>query len=634
MRYVIATAGHVDHGKSSLVKALTGINPDRLIEEQQRQMTIDLGFAWFTLPSGDEVGIVDVPGHRDFISNMLAGVGSIDAVVIVVAADEGVMPQTVEHIMILDLLEVTRGLIAITKTDLIQDQDWLGLVEKDIRDAVQRTNLHGFPLVRVSAVTGNGISELVEQLQKILTTVERQELNEDAHLAVDRVFSIKGFGTVVTGTLRGGELKTGDEVEILPGKKTGRIRNIETHKQKLDKAIPGSRVALNITGVDMNDINRGNVVVKPGSVKSALRLDAQIRIDPSASGALKHNDQVKLYHGTAETLARVRTLGKDSILPGESGLSQLELTEPLVAWKGDLFVIRRPSPQETIGGGRIINTAPQKRYKRYSEKTLRNLDAQRSGSVWEFYSILIEEKEFISKSDLEQSLQKNGFVLADEKENLRAHNAFIEFSTGCFKKDHLQFFTTRKKLNDLTKRINTDLLLMYKNSSLISGIPISLINKKFGMEECVLQALLDQHLLSDLLRIKKGYLVRNDRIIQFLEKDLRKIERMDNLIEKEPFAPPALNVIQEITGNELFQALIFTEKLVQVDDSIVFRDKEFNTMKDQLIQFLEEHGEISLAQFRDLLNTSRKYALAFLDYMDRMEVTERVGEIRKLKTSG
>ncbi len=634
MKYVIATAGHVDHGKSSLVKALTGIDPDRLIEEQQRQMTIDLGFAWFTLPSGDEVGIVDVPGHRDFISNMLAGVGSIDAVIVVVAADEGVMPQTIEHIMILDLLEINKGLIAITKTDLVQDQDWLGLVEKDIRDAVQDTNLHDFPFVHVSAVTGSGIPKLVELLQKILTAVERQELNEDAHLAVDRVFSIKGFGTVVTGTLRGGELKTGDEVEILPGKKTGRIRNIETHKQKLDKAIPGSRVALNITGVDMNDINRGNVVVKPGSVKSTLRLDAQIRIIPSASGALKHNDQVKLYHGTAETLARVRTLGKDILLPGESGFVQLELMNPLVAWKGDHFVIRRPSPQETIGGGQIINTAPQRRYKRYSEKTLRNLDAQRSGSIWEVFSIFIEEKGFVSKADLEQFLLKNGFTLSGEEVNLRMHNEFVEFSTSCFKKEILHFFTTRKKLNDLAKKINTDLILIYKDSSLMPGVPISLMSKKIGMEEHVLQSLLDQGLLGEDFGVKKGYLYRKDRAIQLSEKDLRKIERMDSLIEKEPFAPPASNVIQEITGSELFQALLFVEKLVQVDDSIVFRTKEFNTMRDHLLQFLEENGEISLAQFRDLLNTSRKYALAFLDYMDRMDVTERVGEIRKLKTSG
>jgi len=634
MKYVIATAGHVDHGKSTLVKALTGINPDRLIEEQQRQMTIDLGFAWFTLSSGDEVGIVDVPGHRDFISNMLAGVGSIDAVIVVIAADEGVMPQTVEHIMILDLLEIKRGLIAITKTDLIQDQNWLELVEKDIRDAIQDTTLQDFPFVCVSAVNGNGLSELVDLLQKVLSNVERKEISGDPHLAVDRVFSIKGFGTVVTGTLRGGELKAGEDVEILPTEKIGRIRSIETHKQKIDEAVPGSRVALNITGVDVHEINRGNVVVKPGSVESTLRLDAQVRIISSASGALKHNDQVKLYHGTAEVLARVRTLGKDAILPGESGLAQLELLDPLIAWKGDHFVIRRPSPQETIGGGQIINTAPQRRYKRYSEKTLQNLDAQRSGSIWEVFSMLIKEKVIVSKADLEQYLLKSGFVLADEEENLQAHNELIKFFTNCTKKDLIQFFTVQKKLNDLAEKIKVDLLLAYKNSSLIPGIPTSIMSKKIGMEECVLQALLDQGLLGEDLGFKKGYLYRKDRKIQFSEKDLRKIERMDSLIEKEPFTPPALDVIQEIIGGELLQALLFLEKLVRMDDSIVFRDEEFNHMKDQLILFLEKHDEITLAQFRDLLNTSRKYALAFLDHMDKMGVTERVGEIRKIKASG
>ncbi|MGV8025307.1 MAG: selenocysteine-specific translation elongation factor [Anaerolineaceae bacterium] len=634
MKYVIATAGHVDHGKSSLVKALTGINPDRLKEEQQRQMTIDLGFAWFTLPSGDEVGIVDVPGHRDFISNMLAGIGSIDAVLLVVAADEGVMPQTLEHIMILDLLEINKGLIAITKTDLIQDQDWLRLVEKDIRDAIRDTNLQDFPFVPVSIVNGSGISELVQILQNILSTVEHQELNEEPHLAVDRVFSIKGFGTVVTGTLRGGELKVGEEVEILPTKKVGRIRSIETHKQKLEKAATGSRVALNITGVDVNEIYRGNVIVRPGSVRSTLRLDAQIRIISSASGALKHNDQVKLYHGTSEMLARVRTLGKDAIQPGDSGLVQLELSTPLVGWKGDRFVIRRPSPQETIGGGQIINPVSSKRYKRYSEKTMLSLDAQRAGSVWDVFSLLIEEKILISKADLEQSFLNEGFTFSDEQDELRTHAEFMEFSTICSQKDLVQFFTTKEELIDLSEKINSDLSQIYQSSSSAPGILLTLMSKKIGVEDCVLHTLLDQGLLDANLGLKKGYLFHKDRQIQFSEKDLHKIERLDNCMEKEPFTPPSLEAIQEITGNDLLQTLLFMEKLIQVDDSIIFRDIEFNQIKDQLIQFLEKHDEITLAQFRDLLNTSRKYALAFLDSMDKMGVTERVGEIRKLKTSG
>jgi len=634
MKYVIATAGHVDHGKSSLVKAISGMNPDRLAEEQQRQMTIDLGFAWFTLPSGDEVGIVDVPGHRDFISNMLAGVGSIDAVIIVVAADEGVMPQTIEHIMILDLLEVKRGLIAVTKTDLIQDQDWLGMVEKDIREAIRDTNLRNFPFVYVSAVTGAGIAELLEMLQKILAAIERKREDRDAHLAIDRVFSMKGFGTVVTGTLLGGALEVGTDVEILPAEKRGRIRGIETHKQKLDRALPGSRVALNINGVDVSEIKRGDVVVKPQTVKPTFRLDAQVRIIPSASGALKHNDSIKLYHGTAEINARVRTLGKDAIMPGEDGLVQLELQAPIIAWKGDRFILRRPSPQETIGGGQIINAASQRRYKRYSEKTLRSLSAQNSGSVWEIYTLLVEEKGVVPGSALEQSLLKEGFDFSDEKENLVIHDEFIQFFANCPKKDPVQFYTTKSKLNAMAEKINADLLLAYKDSPLIPGIPLSLMSEKLGISDCILEVLIDQGFLGDALISKKGYLCKKDRMIQFSEKDLRKIERLDILFEKEPFAPPSPETIQAITGNDLYQALIFMDKIIPIADSIVFRDKECNVMKSGLIKYLEEQGEITLAQFRDMFGTSRKYALAFLEYMDRLGITVRVDEVRKLKRIG
>lgn len=633
MKYVLATAGHVDHGKSTLVKALTGIDPDRLAEERERQMTIDLGFAWFTLPSGDEVGIVDVPGHRDFIENMLAGVGSIDAALVVVAADEGVMPQTIEHITILDLLNIDKGVVAITKSDLVQDQEWMDLVEKDIRDAVKNTHLAKFPLVKVSAVIGEGLPELMAHLQEIFSQIERKGFKGKPRLAIDRVFSIKGFGTVVTGTLLNGEIHNGDEVEILPAGKFGRIRGIESHKTKVEKAMPGSRVALNIAGVDTGEINRGNVVVEPGSVKPTSRLDAQISIVPKASHALKHNDQVKLFHGTAEVLARVRVLGEEKIDPGETGLAQLELSAPLVAWKDDHFVIRRPSPQETIGGGQIIDTAPKRRYKRHAEKTLRNLEAQLSGSSWEIFSLLAVEKRIVPESLLKESLVKNGFVFVEEIENFKKHPEFITFSTGTLK-NTMQFFTTRPVLDELSAAVDASLLLAYKNSPLTPGVLLSAMSKKIGIEESVLRAILDQTLLKNDLQLTGEYLCKKDHKIQFSENDLRKIDRLNSLMQKQPYAPPSLEIIQETAGRELLQAFLFMGKLVQLDDEIVFRVEEFNFMQEQLIKFLKQHGEITLAQFRDLLQTSRKYALAFLDYMDKTGVTERVGESRKLKHAG
>lgn len=634
MKYVIATAGHVDHGKSALVTALTGVDPDRLAEEQKRQMTIDLGFAWFTTPAGDEVGIVDVPGHRDFISNMLAGVGGIDAVLLVVAADEGVMPQTREHITILDLLEIKNGLIVVTKTDLVQDAAWLEMIEKDIRDAVHGTLLQDFPIVHVSSPTRKGIPELVDHLQSILSKVDRKEQNGEPRLAIDRVFSIKGFGTVVTGTLQGGELEIGEEVQILPADKNGRIRGIETHKQKLERAVPGSRVALNISGVDVGELERGNVVVKPAAVKPTLRIDAQVRIIPSANAPLSHNDRVKLYHGTNEVLARVRTLGKDAIRPGESGMVQLELAAPLVGWKGDHFILRRPSPQETIGGGTIINPISHRRYKRYSEKTMLNLDAQRAGSVWDVFRLLIQERPLISKPELEQALQKEGFDFQNEQGVLRAQPDFVEFSTLCPQKELVRFFTTREALAKLSSMMDAELSVVHQSSSELPGVPVYDFCKKLGVEKCVLQALFDQQFLSENLGIKQEYLYRKDRALQFSEKDRRKIERLDIMMERASFAPPSLEMIKEITGHELLQTLLFAGKLIRVEDTILIRDVEFQQMKDRLMRFLEKHDEITLAQFRDLLNTSRRYALAFLEYMDTAGVTVRVGESRKMKTSG
>ena len=318
---VIGTAGHVDHGKSTLIEALTGIHPDRLKEEREREMTIDLGFAWMTLPASEdeeaeEIGIVDVPGHRDFIENMLAGIGGIDAALFVVAADEGVMPQTREHLAILDLLQIQGGVVALTKIDMVDDSDWLDLVEADIYDTLQGTVLEQAPIVRVSAKARLGLDELKAALKDSLATkAPRADLNRP-RLPVDRTFTIAGFGSVVTGTLSDGELQVGDEVEILPQKLRGRIRGLQTHKRKEQIAIPGSRTAVNITGVSLEQIERGNVVAHPGDYRPTQRLDVQFRLLSDASQPVKHNMEVKLYLGATEVLARLRLLGAESSTPG------------------------------------------------------------------------------------------------------------------------------------------------------------------------------------------------------------------------------------------------------------------------------------------------------------------------------
>lgn len=634
MRYVIATAGHVDHGKSTLVKAITGMDPDRLEEEQRRQMTIDLGFAWFTTPRGDEIGIVDVPGHRDFISNMLAGVGGIDAVIVVVAADEGLMPQTIEHIHILDLLARDKGIIAITKVDMVQDKEWFALVEQEIRDSIAGTSLQLFPIVHVSAVTGEGISTLLETLQQVLSTIERQKSESSPRMAIDRVFSVKGFGTVVTGTLLDGDLQLGNEIDILPSGKHGRIRGIQTHKSKLQKAEAGSRVALNINGLEVSDIKRGDVVVLPGTLMSTTRFDGEVHLVASIADGLKHNDHVKLFHGTAEVMARARTLGTEMIQPGESGFVQFELQEPIVLRKGDRFILRRPSPAQTIGGGYVINVTSSRKYKRFTEKTLNNLSALSSGSPMAILSLLIEERTAVSTLDLQNALEKEGLEPSKALRELQMNDRVIQFPVVCPQKSETSFVTTGEKVKEVSGLLYEELVAEHERSALIPGLLLSKAAKLIRVRECVLQAMLEQGLFDPAWRCQMGFVCYEGLEIEFSEKDDRKIRQLDAAIQQNPFAPPVMEEMSAITGSDLLQALIFKKKLIPVSSTILFREQEFEQMKEALIHYLETNDGITLAQFRDLFHTSRKFALAFLDYMDELGVTVREDEVRKLCHSG
>jgi selenocysteine-specific elongation factor len=372
--HVIGTAGHVDHGKSTLIAALTGTHPDRLKEEQEREMTIELGFAWLNLPNGEEVGIIDVPGHRDFIGNMLAGIGGIDAVLLVIAADEGVMPQTREHLAILDLLQIRTGIVVLTKIDVIDDPAWLDLIEGDIHSILTGTVLANAPLVRVSSRTKAGIKDLINLLSSVLeNTPARPDLGRP-RLPIDRVFSISGFGTVVTGTLQDGKLQTGEEIEIQPAGLTGRIRGLQGHNKKEGIALAGSRTAINISGLNVEEINRGDVVVHPGQYHPGRILDVNFRLLPDVNGPIRHGSEIKLFIGTSETIAKIRLLGVETLEPGQSGWLQLELRSPVIALRGDRFILRRPSPSETLGGGTVVDPQPKNRHKRFSLDEIKKLE--------------------------------------------------------------------------------------------------------------------------------------------------------------------------------------------------------------------------------------------------------------------
>ena len=380
MAYVIGTAGHVDHGKSTLVEALTGIDPDRLAEEKERAMTIDLGFAWLTLPSDEAVGIVDVPGHRDFIENMLAGIGGIDLVLFIIAADEGVMPQTREHLAILDLLEIPGGIIALTKADLIDDPEWLDLVMLDVIEVVAGTVLEDAPIIPVSALDGRGLDDLLAALAEALSERAPRPDRGRPRLPIDRVFTISGFGTVVTGTLVDGALATGDEVAILPRDLPARVRGLQSHKDTIEIARPGSRVAVNLSGVDTTDILRGDVVTLPGLLAGSKLIDVRFRQLPEASRALRHNAEVKFFSGAAETVARVRLLGVRELLPGEEGWLQLDLVDALALDRGDRFILRYPSPTETIGGGDVLDPHPPYLWRRFKDEVIDRLETLAEGT--------------------------------------------------------------------------------------------------------------------------------------------------------------------------------------------------------------------------------------------------------------
>ena len=480
---VIGTAGHVDHGKSTLIEALTGVHPDRLKEEREREMTIDLGFAWMTLPSGEadqaeEVGIVDVPGHRDFIENMLAGIGGIDAALFVVAADEGVMPQTREHLAILDILQIQGGVVVLTKTDMVSDPDWLDLVESDLHEVLANTVLAEAPILRVSARTGAGIPELKKKLGEVLAQrPPRPDFNRP-RLPVDRVFTIAGFGSVVTGTLADGSMHVGDEIEILPQGLRSRVRGLQTHKQKEQVAVPGSRTAVNISGIALEQIQRGNVIAHPGDYRPTQRIDVRFRLLEDVSQPLKHNTEVKLFIETAEVVARLRLLGVEELSPGEEGWLQLELHQPVVTIRGDRYILRRPSPGETLGGGVVVDPNPKGRHKRFAAETLASLEALSKGTPAD---ILLQAllalgaaplKEVYTRANLEAEMSREALqelVQTGQIVNLEEKPGSSEATGSSFTQDDLVL--SRGYWEQLAQRILSETGNYHRNFPLRRGLP-------------------------------------------------------------------------------------------------------------------------------------------------------------------
>ena len=614
--YVLGTAGHIDHGKSVLVQALTGIDPDRLREEKERGMTIDLGFAWLKLPSGREVGIVDVPGHERFVRNMLAGVGGIDLAMLIVAANEGIMPQTREHLAIVDLLEISNGIVVITKKDLV-DEELLILARMEVEELINTTTLSGSPVVAVSALTGEGLPELVAMIDEMISSTEpRRDLGRP-RLAIDRVFTMAGSGTVVTGTLIDGSLSVGQEVEIVPPALKSRLRGLQSHKTRLDTATPGSRVAANLVGINTSQLQRGDVVTRPGGLTPATLLTLNLQLLGYLHRPLKHGTTVSFHTGAAEAMAKVRLLEGDELKPGQSTWAQVTLDRPTVAVNGDHFIIR--SPMETLGGGRIVE-APAKRLRRFRPDVIENLKAKEAGTAEEMVLALVATKQPLATSVLVSELNLKADEIKDAVDTLVEQGKAVDLG----EEDH-PLLVTAGKWEGFIQITTTTLQEYHRKFPTRLGMPKLELGSRLKLGAHAATAI--QKLAAQGVVVDEGMLVRLPaHQIQLTQVQRAKMDAFLRSLTGNPYAPPG-DLIPE---PDLLNLLIEQRQVVKISNDVVFAASAYDEMVAKVTARIRAQGQVTLAEARDMFQTSRKYAQALLEHLDGKKITRRVGDVRVL----
>jgi len=631
---IVGTAGHIDHGKTTLIKALTGRNTDRLKEEKERGISIELGFTYFDLPSGRRAGIIDVPGHEKFIKNMLAGAASVDVVVLVIAADEGVMPQTKEHMNILSMLKVKKGIIALTKKDMV-DPEWLEMIVEQVREEVSHTFLKDASIIPVSSITGDGMGDLINEIDRITEIVEQKDTQTIFRLPIDRVFSISGFGTVVTGTLLSGTINEGDKIEVYPQKIESRVRSIQVHDKNVKIAYAGQRVALNIANVKVEEIERGCVIAKPGSLDATMMIDARLELLADAEKSIDNRDRLRLYHETSEIMCRVVLLDREELKPGEDAFVQLRLEESMACQKGDRFVIRFYSPMVTIGGGTVLDPNPPKR-KRFKEDVLEELKIKEQGDptdIAEQY-ILKLSSDFPERREL---LKITGNMSADKFDDiidkLKQKNAVVVFKLGAD-----IHFAHKAYLNDLGSKIEGILKLFHDKNPLKYGISKEELKSKAleDMKQRLSDAVFVYFEASDVIKVNGQYVSLKEFEISF---NKTQSEIRDFLLKKfreNKYNPPKLNELMQTMSfdknevQKVYNSLIDMGDLVKVDEEIVFAKEAYNESIELLKTFINDNKSIQLGEFRDLLGTSRKYAIALLDCFDQNKITKRQEDKRIL----
>ena len=620
--YVIGTAGHVDHGKSTLVKALTGIDPDRFPEEKAREMTIDLGFAWMALPSGREVSIVDVPGHERFIKNMLAGVGAIDLALLIVAADESVMPQTREHLAILDILQITRGLVVVTKTDLV-DEDLVELVKAEVEDTLQGTSFEGCPMVGVSAYTGDGLEELKATMDSILDETDaRQDLGRP-RLPIDRCFTISGFGTVVTGTLIDGTLTVGQEIELAGSGQRARVRGLQSHKTKVDATDPGVRLAVNLSGLSKGEVERGEILTIPGWLKPTYRLDARLRMVKNAPNPLKHNQGVTFHLFTSEASARVRLLDADRLTAGQEGWVQLLLADPLPAVKGDFFVIR--SSEDTLGGGQIVDPNPRRRYRRFDDDVIDRLMTLDQGTGGDIIISVAEQWGPCDMTTLSQRTNLSPEEVTERVSQLTGEGHLV--SLGEFGGDADAVVYSAQGWGILKSKVASALQLYHTQYPLRHGVPAQEIRSRLNLSQPVYQRALARLVEEQIVVDERQSLRLPDHEITLTPKMEEEASAYLNSLQKDPYSPPS----DQRVSPELLGVLIDQGKVVRVTDGVIFDASAYREMTERIVQHLKDQGNITVAEARTMFNTSRKYILPLLEHMDQQQITRRTGDERVLR---
>ncbi|WP_077368033.1 selenocysteine-specific translation elongation factor [Anaerosalibacter sp. Marseille-P3206] len=628
---IIGTAGHIDHGKTTLIRALTGRNTDRLKEEQNRGISIELGFTYFDLPSGRRAGIIDVPGHEKFIKNMLAGVIGIDIVILVVAADEGVMPQTKEHLAILDLLGIKSGFIVLTKADLV-DEEWMELVIDDVENTVKGTFLEGTPIIPVSSTKGTGIEKAIETIDKLTELVEERSEEGRPRLPIDRVFTISGFGTIVTGTLISGKFKVGDEVQVFPGNKTARLRSLQVHDEDTDIAYAGQRVAANLAGLKKSEVNRGDVIAPINSMKETMMLDVKLKILPDTPKIIENRSRLRLYIGTKEVLCRIVLLDKECLTPGDTGYAQLRLEEPTVAKRGDRFILRFYSPMFTIGGGEILEPNPEKK-KRFEKSSLEELKIKEIGQSKD-----ILEKIILDKSEEVPSLKDISIYTVMPEEEVIKEIKILE-GENKIRSIHQSkdiYIVHNSYLDELNYKIVEELENFHKRRPLKAGISKEEIRSKYfkNVKAKIADSLFNLLLEKGSIANKNEIIYLKDFQIIYTEEQLKIAELIKSKFKERGFLPPKYEELLENINksekdvSEVFESLVDRREILKIKDDTYMLKETYDNAFKLLVEFLNKNDSITVSQYRDLLDTNRKISIILLEYFDQNKITKRIDDKR------